>query len=98
MAKKKVVEEEEEEIIDDEDEEIEDETFVCRLCKKEVEVSEGDDMTLVCDSCAKNYNMDKFWKDYDNGKIPDDKLQSIDLEPYKLAPKAPKAKKSSANK
>ena len=98
MAKKKAVEEEEEDefIDDDEDAEIVDETFTCRICNKEVEVSEGDDMTLICDACAKNYNMDKFWGDYDDGKIPDDKLTTINMEPYKLPPKAPKKKKSTS--
>ena len=101
MAKKKVEEieeEEEEEILDDEDEEIEDETFKCRLCKKEVEVSEGDDLILVCDKCGEQYNLDKFWGDYDKGKIEDDQLTTFDLEPYKLPPKPAKKKKTTDKK
>ena len=91
MAKKKVVEEEEEEE-EYEDDTMEEETFECRECKKTVETGEGDDHMALCDDCMEDYNVDKFWKDYDKGKITDDTLKTTDLTPYLTA----KAKKKRA--
>jgi hypothetical protein len=70
MAPKKPVDEEEDEE-DLEDDTPEEEQFTCRVCKKVVDVDEGDDLIDVCDNCAAQYDIGKLWDDYDSGKISD---------------------------
>ncbi len=81
MAKKKNTDEEEEEF---EDDTVEEETATCRICENDFELGEGDDMILVCEECVdkKKIDVDKIWKDYDNGKISDDELTTFDVSNY----------------
>jgi CRISPR/Cas system-associated protein Cas10 (large subunit of type III CRISPR-Cas system) len=92
VAKKKPVEEEEIEEDEEnfEDDSIEEEKFTCRVCKKTVNADEGDDMIIICDSCAEGYDIDKIWDDFDREKILEEKLQTFDLTPYELKKKAKK--------
>ncbi len=87
---KKAVDEEE----GDEEEQFEDDTpeeekFKCRVCGKTVDADEGDDLINVCDNCAAGYDLDKLWDEYDDGKISDAELKTVDLSKY-IMKKAPK--------
>ena len=83
----------------EEEDEFEEDTFTCRLCGKETELGDGDDHILVCDHCAESYDLDRFWKDFDDDKITEEELKTIDLSPYLDAKKAAKkAAKKGAKK
>lgn len=69
-----------EEVIDDD--EFEEETFTCRICGAEAFIGDGDDMLLLCDKCYDKYDVDKIWEDFDDGKIEEDELTTIDLSKY----------------
>ncbi len=91
---KKPVADEEKEADEEEEEEFEDDTpeeekFTCRVCKKTVDADEGDDLINVCDNCAAGYDLDKLWDEYDDGKISDAELKTVDLAKY-ISKKAPK--------
>jgi hypothetical protein len=92
-AKKKTEEEEEFEEESDEQEDMEDDdtmeedSFKCRVCHKEVAVDEGDDYVQICDNCQEDYNMDKLWSDFDRGLITEENLKTVDLLKYKLKKK-----------
>jgi len=94
MAKKKddyeEEEFEEEEFEDEDEDELEEVSFKCRVCGKEVTLEEGDDYLLLCDNCASNYDIDKIWDDFDAGKIEEEELSKIDLNQYKLKKKSKK--------
>lgn len=93
MAKKKPVEEEVEESDEEEegeDDSIPEETFVCRVCKKNITADQGDDMIAICDDCASGYDVDKIWEDFDKEKILEENLKKFNLEPYMLKKKAKK--------
>ncbi len=79
------------EIEEEVEEEFVEKTFKCRDCGETIEFGNGDDMIHLCDDCLELYKEDKIWKDFDNGKIKEDDLQSFDLTPY-LNPKGKKKK------
>lgn len=70
-----------------EDDEFEEDTFTCRDCHQKTEYGEGDDMLLLCDNCIDNYNIDKIWDEFDDGKIDEEELATIDLSKYALKKK-----------
>jgi hypothetical protein len=76
-----------EEEFEEDEEEFEEDTFTCRICRKECEFGEGDDLILVCDECAPDYDFDKLWDAYEEGEIGDDELPIIDLDPYLIKKK-----------
>jgi len=96
MAKKKEEfedeDDEEEDLDDEEEDDFEEEKFTCRVCKKQVTVDEGEDNFALCDNCAKNFDVEKIWADFDNEKILEENLKTFDLEKYRLKPKEPKKK------
>jgi hypothetical protein len=57
--------------------------FRCRVCGEVVDADEGDDTIGVCDECLEVYDMDRFWADFDRGKIVDEDLRAVSLEPYR---------------
>jgi hypothetical protein len=95
MAKKKIEEEEEDEevIEDEEDDTLDEETFVCRVCHKNTNADEGDDLITICDNCADNFDIDKIWADFDNEKILEENLKSFNLDPYRIQKKTKSKKK-----
>ena len=79
MGKKKEEIEDEEEY---EDDEFEEDSFTCRECKGTAVLGEGDDMLLLCEDCMEKYDTDKLWEDFDDGKIDEEDLPTIDLAKY----------------
>jgi hypothetical protein len=67
---------------EDYDEEVEE--FQCRVCGKDCTHENGDDYVLLCDDCAENYNMDKLWADWEEDKITEEELKTVDLNKYKI--------------
>jgi hypothetical protein len=98
MPAKQIIEDDEEDEDEEENDEMKEEQFTCRLCGKVKDVDEGDDLINVCDKCMEPYDMEKFWTDYDAGKIADKDLKTISLEPYIDQKKAAKAAKKAAAK
>jgi rubredoxin len=69
---------------EEDDSELDEEKFKCKVCGEVFDGTEGDDLILLCDGCAENYNVDKIWSEYDKDIITDDDLKNLDLKKYLL--------------
>ena len=97
-AKQRIPGDEEDEEEEDLEEEAEADKFTCRMCGKVRDTDEGDDTIDVCDDCLEGYDMNKFWNDFEKGKIPENELKTISLEPYLKKKAAKKTAKKTAKK
>ena len=87
--------EEEDEEFEDSDE---DDTFVCRLCKKTVDVGDGEETFALCDRCARDYDLDKMWDDLDNEVISEHQAKTMNLDRYRKRKSPPKRQKGGQNR
>lgn len=65
-------------------EEEEDDTFVCRLCGKTTDVGDGEETFALCDKCAKDYDIDKMWDDFDAEIISGSNARTVSLDKYRI--------------
>ncbi|HMF31630.1 MAG TPA: hypothetical protein VKK79_09460 [Candidatus Lokiarchaeia archaeon] len=82
-------EEDEESAGEDEDE---DDTFTCRLCGKTIDVGDGEETFALCDRCAKDFDVDKMWDDFDNEIITGSNAKTVSLDKYRLRKGPPKSR------
>jgi CRISPR/Cas system-associated protein Cas10 (large subunit of type III CRISPR-Cas system) len=71
----------------------EEDTFVCRLCGKAVDVGDGEETFALCDRCASQYDIDKMWDDLDDEKISEHQAKTINLGQYRKRRGPPKPQK-----
>ncbi len=71
----------------------EEDTFICRLCKKNVDVGDGEETFALCDRCARDYDIDKMWEDFDDEKISEHQAKTINLDRYRKRKGPPKQQK-----
>jgi cobalamin biosynthesis protein CobT len=76
--------EEDEESAGEDEGEDEDDTFTCRLCGKTIDVGDGEETFALCDHCAKDYDIDKMWDDFDNEIITGSNARTVSLDKYRL--------------
>ena len=74
----------EENLEEDDDPELDEEKFKCKVCGDVFDGTQGDDLILLCDGDAENYNVDKIWSEYDQDIITKDDLKNLDLKKYLL--------------
>ncbi len=67
-----------------------DDTFVCRICKKTVDVGDGEETFALCDRCARDYDLDKMWDDLDDEVISEHQAKTMNLDRYRKRKGPPK--------
>ncbi len=77
----------------DESGEEEEDTFVCRICKKNVDVGDGEETFALCDRCARDFDIDKMWEDFDDEVISEHQAKTINLDRYRKRKGPPKQQK-----